>query len=53
MKIPQRHGAGFDPPMIFCDCSMQNNTPGGSEMPQGDFRKKLKVLPLKRVFGAL
>jgi hypothetical protein len=21
MKSPQRHGAGFDPPIIFCACS--------------------------------
>jgi hypothetical protein len=36
MKIPQRHGAGFDPPIIFCACSMQN-TPGGFEIPQNVF----------------
>jgi hypothetical protein len=48
MKIPQRHGAGFDPPIIFCACSTQN-TPGGSGMPQEGFYTKLKA----RVFGAL
>jgi hypothetical protein len=48
---PQRGGVNLDPPMIFCACPMQN-TPGASEMPQGDFRKKQKVSPSKRVLGA-
>ena len=52
MKIPQRHGAGFDPPIIFCACSIQN-TPGGSEILQDDFRIKLKFLPPGRVLLVL
>jgi hypothetical protein len=35
----QRGGVNFDPPMIFCACSMPN-APAASEMPQGDFRTK-------------
>jgi hypothetical protein len=52
MKSPQRHGAGVDPPIIFCACSSMKNAPGGSEMPQGDFRIKKEVLPpTKTSFG--
>jgi hypothetical protein len=52
MKIPQRHGAGFDPPIFFCASPIQN-TPGGSAILQDDFRTKLENLPPKRVFEAL
>ena len=39
VRKPQYRGLDFDPPMIFCACSMQN-TPGGSEIHQDDFRIK-------------
>ena len=31
VRKPQRGGVNFDPPMIFCACSMQN-APAASEM---------------------
>jgi hypothetical protein len=39
VRKPQRGGVNFDPPMIFCACSMQN-VPAASEMHQDDFRTK-------------
>jgi hypothetical protein len=45
---PQYRGADFDPPMVFCACSMQN-VPAVSGMLPGDFRTKQKGLPPKRV----
>jgi hypothetical protein len=39
VRKQQRGGVNFDPPMIFCACSMQN-TPGASEILQDDFRAK-------------
>jgi hypothetical protein len=38
-RKPQRGGVNFDPPMLFCACSMQN-VPPASEMYQDDFRTK-------------
>ena len=39
VRKPQHGGVNFDPPMIFCACSMQN-IPAASEIPQDDFRTK-------------
>jgi hypothetical protein len=33
VRKPQRGGVNFDPPMVFCACSMQN-APAASEMLQ-------------------
>jgi hypothetical protein len=43
VRKPQHGGANFDPPMIFCACSIQNtpcSTPAASEILQDDFRTK-------------
>jgi hypothetical protein len=52
VRKPQRGGVNFDPPMIFCACSMQN-VPVASEMYQDDFRKKIKSFALKTIFWGL
>ena len=47
---PQRHGAGFDPPINVCACSLQN-APGGSEdNTPGRLSHKIKLLCPERVF---
>jgi hypothetical protein len=49
MRKPQCRGVGFDPPMVFCACSIQN-TPGASEIHQGGFRTNL-LFTLSTCFG--
>jgi hypothetical protein len=51
VRKSQRGEVNFDPPMIFCACSMQN-APAASEMLPDDFRKNKKFFPQKRVLGA-
>jgi hypothetical protein len=51
VRKPQRGGVNFDPPMVFCACSMQNSLAASGMLPD-DFRTKQKVLPPKRVLGA-
>jgi hypothetical protein len=51
VRKPHRGGVNFDPPMVFCACSMQN-APAASGMLPDDFRVKKKVLPPKLVLGA-
>jgi hypothetical protein len=52
VRKPQRGGVNFEPPMIFCACSMKN-VPAASEMYQDDFRTKINSFALKTVFWAL
>jgi hypothetical protein len=50
VRKPERRGVNFDPPMIFCACSMPN-APAASEMPQDDFVQNQKFYPQNVFWG--